>query len=89
MKIKKGFVKRKIGGRFLVVTTGDLAKTNNIMIEMNETSSDIWDLIEKGMSDNEIAFELSDKYGISADKAKADTDKLITAMKNAGIFEEE
>ena len=89
MKIKKGFAKRKIGERYVVVTTGELSKKLNIIIEMNDTSSDIWDYIEKGMSENEIAQALCDKYNISIEKAKADTLSLIEKMKETGIFEEE
>ena len=88
MKIKKGFAKRKIGNRFIVVTTGELSHELNIIIEMNDTSSDIWDCIEKGMSVDEIALTLADKYGISAEKAKSDTEKLIAQMQEAGIFED-
>ncbi len=88
MQIKKGFAKRKIGSRFIVVTTGELSKKMNIIIEMNETSSDIWDYIEKGMDENEIAFALSEKYGISLEKAKNDASSLIEKMKEAGIFED-
>ena len=57
------------------------------MIELNETSSDIWDCIVKGMDVEQIANKLSEKYEIPFDKAKADTEKLIENMKNAGIFE--
>ncbi|MBR3149413.1 MAG: PqqD family protein [Eubacterium sp.] len=87
MKIKDGFVKCKVGEDYLVVTTGNLSKENNIMIELNETSSDIWDCIVKGMDVEQIANKLSEKYEIPFDKAKADTEKLIENMKNAGIFE--
>ena len=89
MKIKDGFVKCKIGEKYLVVTTGSLSAENNMMIELNETSSEIWDLISDGFDANEIAFKLSDKYGISTEKAKNDTDSLIENMKKAGIFEQE
>ena len=88
MKIKKGFAKRKIGSRYVVVATGELAKEMNIIIEMNETSSDIWDFIEKGMSDGEIAFALSEKYEIPLEKANFDVLSLIEKMKEAGIFED-
>jgi hypothetical protein len=87
MKIKDGFVKCKIGEKYLVVTTGELGKTNNIMIELNETSSDIWDGVAAGLSTTEIAAKLCEKYAISAEKAQADTDKIIGNMKDAGIFE--
>ena len=89
MKIKEGFAKRKIGSRYIVVTTGQLSKELNIIIEMNDTSSDIWDYIEKGMDVDSIAEALSEKYGISFEKAKSDTQKLISQMQQAGIFESE
>ena len=88
MKIKEGFAKRKIGARYVVVTTGKLSKELNIIIEMNETSSDIWDMIDKGMNVQDIAKALSEKYGVDYEKALADTEKLISKMKEAGIFED-
>lgn len=87
MKIKKGFVKRKIQDEYLVVTTGELSKTSGIMIQMNETSSEIWDMIEKGWDAEKIAKKLSEKYELPYDKAKQDTDGLIAQMSEAGIFE--
>lgn len=87
MKIKDGFVKCKIGEKYLVVTTGELSKENNIMIELNETSGEIWDGVAGGLSAEQIAAKLSEKYGITPEKAKADTDKIIDNMKSAGIFE--
>ena len=88
MKIKKGFAKRKIGARYVVVTTGELSREMNIIIEMNETSSDIWDMLDKGMSAEETAKALSEKYGVDYEKALSDTEKLISQMKETGIFED-
>ena len=87
MKIKEGFAKRKIGGRYIVVATGQLSKELNIIIEMNDTSSDIWDCIDKGMSVEETAAFLAGKYDISPDIALRDTERLIEQMKQAEIFE--
>ena len=87
MKIKEGFAKRKIGGRYIVVATGQLSKELNIIIEMNDTSSDIWDCIDKGMSVEETASFLAEKYDISPDIALRDTERLIEQMKQAEIFE--
>ncbi|MBR3738745.1 MAG: PqqD family protein [Eubacterium sp.] len=88
MKIKKGFAKRKIGTRYVVVATGELSKKMNIIIEMNETSSDIWDLIEKGCQTEEVAKALSEKYEIPYEKALEDTQKIINQMKETGVFED-
>ena len=88
MKIKKGFEKRKIGNRYIVITTGELSKKLNVIIEMNDTSSDIWDCLDKGMSIEQTAQALCGKYDISLEKATSDTEKLVEQMKQAGIFEE-
>ena len=64
MKIKKGFAKRKIGLRYVVVATGQLSREMNIIIEMNDTSSDIWNMLEKEKSVEETAYFLAEKYGI-------------------------
>jgi hypothetical protein len=87
MKIKKGFMKRKIGDKYLVVTTGELARSNSMFIELNETSNEIWDYVEKGYDEEIIASRLSKKYGISHKKALSDTKKLLSEMEQAGIFE--
>lgn len=87
MKIKDGFVKCKVGENFLVVTTGNLGKENNIMIELNETSSYIWDFVADGLSAEQIAGKLVEMYGITPEKAKADTEKIIGNMVEAGVFE--
>ncbi|MBQ7741119.1 MAG: PqqD family protein [Eubacterium sp.] len=87
MKIKKTFVKRKIGDKYLVVST-DKKNSGSFFIEMNETSGYIWDLIEKGLSKDEIAKALSEQYGIDYEKALTDTEKLIQSMSKADIFEE-
>jgi len=88
MKIKEGFAKRKIGERYIVVTSGALSREMNIIIEMNETSSDIWDYVEQGMNIEEIAQALAEKYEISKEKAKDDAEKLIAQMAQAGIFKD-
>lgn len=87
MKIKEGFIKRKIGNKFLVVTAGELSKELNIMIELNETSSDIWDGVANNLDVNDIAQNLVDKYGIDLEKAISDVNSIINQMTSAGVFE--
>lgn len=87
MKIKEGFIKRKIGNNFLVVTAGELSKELNIMIELNETSSDIWDGVANNLDVNNIAQNLVDKYGIDLEKAISDVESIVSQMTDAGVFE--
>lgn len=87
MKIKQGFVKRKIADKWLVVAIGELSRDFNKMIELNETAAMIWDGVASGQSADEIATELAIKYEISVDTAKNSVDRIIAQMSNEGIFE--
>ncbi len=87
MKIKKGFLKRKIGEKFLVIST-EKVNGNNMFIELNDTSSDIWDMLEKGYDTDKIAQKLAKKYSVSQEKALADTQSLLSQMKAAGVLED-
>ncbi len=86
MKIKSGFVKRKIGEKYLVVATVKQG-SNSMFIELNETSSDIWDAVADGLDEEKIAERLTEKYGIDKEKALADTRSIIKQMQDAGVLE--
>lgn len=87
MKIKQGFIKRKVADKWLVVTVGELSQKYNNMIELNETASMIWDGLVKGLSVDEIVESIVKEYDVSADTAKSGVDKLIEKMAQEGIFE--
>lgn len=87
MKIKKGFLKRKIGGKYLVVAT-QRQEAGSMFIELNETSSDIWDGVAKGLDESAIANALVKKYGITQEKAEADVNSVLTQMREAGVMED-
>lgn len=87
MKIKKGFVKCKATDHWVVVSTGELSKTFSAMIQLNDTASEIWDGIEKGLSAEEITSLFVSEYGISEEKARESVDRIIVQMTESGILE--
>lgn len=89
MKIKKGFVTQKIGDTTVVVSTGELSREFYGMIELNETAAFIWNCFAEGLSQEEAAKKLCEEYGISLEKAEADTAKITKKMLEAGVFENE
>ena len=88
MKIKDGFVKQEIGGKWLAVATGELSRTFHGMIELNETAAVIWDALEAGQSPEAIVDTIAALYGISRDKADADVHALLSQMADEGILDE-
>ncbi len=89
MKIKKGFVMQKIGDTTVVVSTGELSREFHGMIELNQTAADIWNYFAEGLTLDEAAKKFSEEYGISLEKATADTARIADKMLKAGVFEDE
>ena len=88
MKIKKGFVKQEIGGKWLAVATGELSRTFHGMIELNETAAVIWDALEAGQTPDAITDAITEMSGIPHDTADDDVKALLSQMADEGILDE-
>ena len=88
MKIKDGYIKVESYDGFVVTTVGDENKNNKIMLTLNGTASEIWDMLKEGKSADEITAALSEKYGITKEKAQDGVDKIIDSLKKEGILTE-
>lgn len=88
MKIKEGFVLRKVADSIVVVPTTDLMKEFNAIIHLNEAGKFIWELLEKqDLSLQEIAEKLREEYKIEEDRAKMDAEKFVAQLKSANLLE--
>ena len=88
MKIKDGYIKVESYDGFVVTTVGDENKNNKIMLTLNGTASEIWDMLKDGKSADEIITALSEKYGITKEKAQDGVDRIIDSLKKEGILTE-
>ena len=88
MKIKEGFVLRRICGE-CVVTGEGLAQVNfNKMISLNETAAWLWEQVSgKEFTPESLAALLLDRYDVAEDVALADARKVAQAWVEAGIAE--
>ena len=53
MKIKEGYVIKKLGTGYVVVTVGEASKDFNGMIRLNESGAFLWQSIMDGMDDRQ------------------------------------
>ena len=86
MKIKEGFVKRSIQGKTVLIPVGELCSSFHGMIELNETAEFIWDMLETENSQESIVEALTDRFNVSHEKALNDTERIIKAISDAGLF---
>lgn len=88
MKIKDEYIKVESYEGFVVTPVGEESVKNKIMLTLNDTASEIWDMLKDGKSTDEITAVLSEKYGITKEKAQDGVDKIIDSLKKEGILTE-
>ena len=87
MKIKEGFILRKISDTYVVVAVGDAAKDFRGMINLNETGGFLWETLAKGATTEQLQKALLDEYDVDEETAKRDVEKFIKSITDAGFLE--
>lgn len=85
MRIKNGFVLREVAGQNMVIATGEASKDFHGMIKLNSTGKEIWQGMQEGLCEQEIAKGLQAKYEIDIEKAEQDTREFIEKMLEMGF----
>lgn len=87
MKIKQGFVMRDVAGQAVAIATGEASKSFHGMVKLNDTGAFIWNGIEKGLDEAEIAGQLAASYDVEVGRALKDVESFIARMRDAGLVE--
>ena len=88
MKIKDGFVLRKMCGEYIVAAEGLQNINFNKLISLNPTAAFLWKALEnKEFTVEDMAQLLVDEYEIDMELASTDSANLIKAWLDAGIAE--
>lgn len=86
MKLKEGFVLRKVADTFVVVAVGAEAKKHNVMITLNETGGLLWEKLMEGAEKKDLVNAILDVYDIDESTASADVDKFIDKISAEGLI---
>lgn len=89
MKIKEGFVVRKIANQYMAVPVGSRAKELHGMIGLNETAAFLWELLKEDRTEEELATLLYDEYEISEEKALETVKKFGELLGKEGVLTNE
>ena len=89
MRIREGFVLRKIVGEYVVIGEGLKQVNFNKMISLNESAAYLWQGVEgKDFSVGDLTRLLTGKYEVSDEQASADAEALARKWIDAGVVEE-
>ena len=87
MKIKNGFILRKVPGMNLVMPTGKNVKSFNGSLMLNDTGAFIFEKLQKGSTPEETAQALTREYDVSFDTASTDVQNTVASLIEAGVAE--
>ncbi len=87
MKIKSGFVLRKIENDYIVVSVGKRVKEFNGVINLNESSALLWQVLEKGADTETLVDKLLEVYQVDKSVAEKDVEIFTRKLKENGIIE--
>ena len=88
MKIKSGFVIRKVADTYVVVAIGAEAKKHNVMITLNETGCLLWEKLSEGADEKALTDAILEVYDIDEATASRDAAAFLEKVRAQGLLEE-
>ena len=87
MKVREGFIKKKMGTQAVVIAIGSASKIFNGMVKRNETGELMWDKLVEGTTREELIAAILEVYEVEEELAQKDVDRFIEILKKPGIIE--
>jgi len=86
MKIKEGFILRKIAATDIVVPIGNNIADFNGVITLNETAAFLWKSLKEDCSIPELVDNLIEEYSISEQQALVDVEQFIAKLEESKLL---
>lgn len=81
LRVKKGFLLRRLGTEYMAVAIGEASKEFNGMIRLNETGAYYWKEIEKGTTEDELVERTLERFeGVDGDTARRDVKEFLDTI---------
>lgn len=88
LKVKSGFVLRKIGTQSVAVPIGQRTSDIHGVIALSDSGALLWEALEKGAEKEDLINILLDTYEIDRETAVSDLDDFIKGLYEQGAMEE-
>ena len=83
MKIKNGFILRKVGNQFVVAATGEASKNFNGMMRLNEEAAFAFQQLKNDITEEQLTAALVEKYGSDPEATRADVAYFLATLREA------
>ena len=86
MKIKNGFLLKKVGGQNVVVALGEASRSFNGIIRLNDTGVFLWQQLQQDISEEQLVAALTAEYDIDEAQARADAAEFLGSLRKAALL---
>lgn len=83
MKMKEGFICRKVGTQHVVAATGKASENFNGIIRLNESGAFAFRQLQEGATVEELVARLMEEYDVDETTARRDVESFLAALKEA------
>ena len=83
MKVKNGFILRKVGKQFVVAATGEASRNFNGMIRLNDEAAFAFGQLQGGTTEEELVAALVEKYGGNEAEVRVDVANFLAKLGEA------
>ena len=83
MKMKEGFILRKVGTQYVAAATGKASESFNGIIRLNESGAFVFRQLQEGATAEELVARLLEEYDVDEAAARQDVDRFLAALKEA------
>ena len=83
MKIKNGFILRKVGKQYVAAATGEASKNFNGMMRLNEEAAFAFGLLKNDITEEQLIAALVEKYDADPEETRADVANFLATLREA------
>ena len=88
MKLKEGFILRKVANTDVVIPVGNNIANFNGIITLNETAAFLWNLLKQGVELPAMVEAIVAEFEVSKETAQVDVEEFTKQLQEADMLEE-
>lgn len=86
MKIIDGMILSQIGENWVAVPTGEASEKLHGIVRINETGKVVWEGLSEGLTEDEIAARLTERYDVDDATALSSVRNVVVTLTEAGLL---
>lgn len=86
MKIKSGFITKKVAGDIIVIPAEQALVDFKAIITLNETGAYLWELMQEDVSKEQIVEKMLEEFDAEREIISSDVEDFISVLEEKGLL---